>query len=251
MDPMLDFTGKVALITGAASGFGKLLAAELGKRGARLVLGDINMDALDKLAADLEGQGVTALARRCDVSSEADCKAMVDTAVEQFGRLDMAVNNAGIAAGTVEDVLNVNVRGVRRVDSAFAPLLSSRLVQMSSGVGPMTVSKCSSARKAVLLGFDWGGGVALQYALEKPNRVSGVAFWNGSYRELEALKPLCRMKIPMACCREESEWFPKKKAEAFAQAIGVKVTNVDGEDGAVKVALKMLLSKKKGKAKAR
>ena len=45
MDPMLDFTGKVALITGAASGFGKLLAAELGKRGARLVLGDINMDA--------------------------------------------------------------------------------------------------------------------------------------------------------------------------------------------------------------
>ena len=59
MDPMLDFTGKVALITGAASGFGKLLAAELGKRGARLVLGDINMDALDKLAADLEGQGVT------------------------------------------------------------------------------------------------------------------------------------------------------------------------------------------------
>ena len=60
MDPMLDFTGKVALITGAASGFGKLLAAELGKRGARLVLGDINMDALDKLAADLEGQGVTA-----------------------------------------------------------------------------------------------------------------------------------------------------------------------------------------------
>ncbi|NQY85534.1 MAG: SDR family NAD(P)-dependent oxidoreductase, partial [Alcanivorax sp.] len=101
MDPMLDFTGKVALITGAASGFGKLLAAELGKRGARLVLGDINMDALDKLVADLEGQGVTALARRCDVSSEADCKAMVDTAVEQFGRLDMAVNNAGIAHGFI------------------------------------------------------------------------------------------------------------------------------------------------------
>ncbi len=92
MDPMLDFTGKVALITGAASGFGKLLAAELGKRGARLVLGDINMDALDKLAADLEGQGATALARRCDVSSEADCKAMVDTAVEQFGRLDRGVD---------------------------------------------------------------------------------------------------------------------------------------------------------------
>ena len=64
------------------------------------------------------------------------------------------------------------------------------------------------------------------------------------------------MRVPLACCREESEWFPKKKAEAFAQAIGVKVTNVDGEDGAVKVALKMFLSdgkggKKKGRAKAK
>jgi len=112
------------------------------------------------------------------------------------------------------------------------------------------------ARKAVLLGFDWGGGVALQYALEKPDRVSGVVFWNGSYRDLDALKPLCRMRVPLACCREESEWFPKKKAEAFAQAIGVKVTHVDGEDGALKVALKMLLSdgkggKRKGRAKAK
>ena len=112
------------------------------------------------------------------------------------------------------------------------------------------------ARKAVLLGFDWGGGVALQYALEKPNRVSGVVFWNGSYRDLDALKPLCRMRVPLACCREESEWFPKKKAEAFVQAIGVKVTHVDGEDGALKVALKMLLSdgkggKKKGRANAK
>ena len=51
------------------------------------------------------------------------------------------------------------------------------------------------------------------------------------------------MRIPLACCAEPSEWFPKKKAEAFAQAIGVKVTHIDGEDGAVKVALKMLLSK--------
>merc|ERR1712224_509522 len=98
-------------------------------------------------------------------------------------------------------------------------------------------------RKAVLLGFDWGGGAALQYALEKPNRVGGIVFWNGSYRELDALKPLCRMRVPLACCAEPSEWFPKKKAEAFARAIGVKVTHIDGEAGALKVAMKMFLSK--------
>jgi NAD(P)-dependent dehydrogenase (short-subunit alcohol dehydrogenase family) len=122
MDPMLDFTGKVAVITGAASGFGKLLARELGTRGARLVLGDINAADLDRVAADLEAEGMQALARRCDVSSEADCKALVDTALEHHGRLDMAINNAGIAHGFVplheltgellDQQINVNVKGV-------------------------------------------------------------------------------------------------------------------------------------------
>lgn len=122
MDPILDFTDKVAVITGAASGFGKLLARELGVRGARLVIGDISVAELDKVAADLEADGVTALARRCDVSSEADCKGLVDTALEQFGRLDMAINNAGIAHGFVpiheltgellDQQINVNVKGV-------------------------------------------------------------------------------------------------------------------------------------------
>lgn len=122
MDPILDFTGKTALITGAASGFGKLLAEELGKRGAALVLGDINMDALNAQAEGLAEQGVKVAALRCDVSSEADCKAMVETALAQFGHLDMAVNNAGIAHGFIpfdqltEEVLdqqvNVNVKGV-------------------------------------------------------------------------------------------------------------------------------------------
>ncbi len=122
MDPMLDFTGKVGLITGAASGFGALLARELGRRGARLVLGDLNMAALDRLAADLEAEGVEAVARCCDVSSEADCAALVDTALERFGRLDLAANNAGIAHGflgieeltgeLLDQQMNVNVKGV-------------------------------------------------------------------------------------------------------------------------------------------
>ena len=122
MDPILDFTGKTALITGAASGFGKLLAEELGKRGAALVLGDINMDALNAQAEGLAEQGVKVAALRCDVSREADCKAMVETALAQFGHLDMAVNNAGIAHGFIpfdqltEEVLDqqvgVNVKGV-------------------------------------------------------------------------------------------------------------------------------------------
>ena len=122
MDPMLDFTGKVGLITGAASGFGKMLAEELGRRGASLVIGDINETALRQVAEELAGQDIPVRALRCYVSREADCKAMVDTAVTEFGRLDMAVNNAGIAHDFVamHDIdealldrqINVNVKGV-------------------------------------------------------------------------------------------------------------------------------------------
>lgn len=96
-DAILDFEGKVALITGAASGLGAALARELGKRGARLVLGDINTVELDRLADELGGDGVQLATQHCDVSSEADCQGLVNLARERFGGLDMAVNNAGVA----------------------------------------------------------------------------------------------------------------------------------------------------------
>jgi len=87
----------VVLITGAAQGFGALLARELGARGARLALGDIRVDAVNELAAELSEQGVEAVALACDVSSHEDCGELVAAAVNTWGRLDIAVNNAGIA----------------------------------------------------------------------------------------------------------------------------------------------------------
>jgi NAD(P)-dependent dehydrogenase (short-subunit alcohol dehydrogenase family) len=119
MDPMLDFTGKTVLITGAASGFGKLLASELSSRGAHLVLGDIDTMGLDRVAKDL---GDNVAAQKCDVSLEKDCASLVALATERFGRLDIAVNNAGIAHAqaksidlteeTFDQQMNVNVKSV-------------------------------------------------------------------------------------------------------------------------------------------
>ena len=97
LDPILNFTGKVALITGAASGFGALIAEELGRRGARLVLGDINEAGLEPVVEKLTALGAEVQAIACDVSSETDCAAMVALARENFGGLDIAINNAGIA----------------------------------------------------------------------------------------------------------------------------------------------------------
>ncbi len=92
MDSLLDFTGKVVLITGAASGFGALLAEGFSQRGARLVLGDIDEDGLGDVASQLEGDVVTLV---CDVTIEADCAALVEAAVEMYGGLNIAINNAG------------------------------------------------------------------------------------------------------------------------------------------------------------
>jgi NAD(P)-dependent dehydrogenase (short-subunit alcohol dehydrogenase family) len=123
MDPLLDFTGKVAVITGAAQGFGKLLAEELAKRGAKLVISDINESGVQNVADDIASTGAKVIALKCDVSKNKDCKAMVDAAIEHFGCVDIAVNNAGIAHGftafydideaLMDSQFAINVKGVQ------------------------------------------------------------------------------------------------------------------------------------------
>lgn len=123
MDPLLDFTGKVAVITGAAQGFGKMLAEELASRGAKLVISDIKESAVRKVADNIASTGAEVIALKCDVSINEECKAMVDTAIEKFGRVDIGVNNAGIAhdfhalheidEALMDSQFAINVKGVQ------------------------------------------------------------------------------------------------------------------------------------------
>ena len=123
MDPLLDFTGKVAVITGAAQGFGKLLAEALAQRGAKLVISDVNEAGVKKVADEIASTGAEIIALKCDVSKNEDCKAMVDKAIENFGRVDIGVNNAGVAHGfnafheideaLMDSQFAVNVKGVQ------------------------------------------------------------------------------------------------------------------------------------------
>lgn len=121
MDPLLNFTDQVALITGAASGFGRLLAKGLAERGAKLVLSDINETALEEVQTEL--QPLTAVEVIAgNIAEEALNKALVKLAIEKFGRLDIAVNNAGIAhtpapvhemtEAIMDSQFAVNVKGV-------------------------------------------------------------------------------------------------------------------------------------------
>jgi NAD(P)-dependent dehydrogenase (short-subunit alcohol dehydrogenase family) len=113
--------GRVAVVTGASSGLGVTFARGLAGVGASVVMAARRKDRLERLAAELEGQGREALAVVCDITREDDVEQLVDTALKRFGRLDILVNNAGVAyVGPAEDepvedfqrVMNTNVTGV-------------------------------------------------------------------------------------------------------------------------------------------
>lgn len=169
MDKLLDFTGQVALITGAAQGFGALLARALGERGAKLVLGDVKNEALQKVVADLNQDGIEAIGLDCNVAIEAHCKAMVDAAIETFGRLDIAVNNAGIGQplvlteevddATFDAQWKVNVMGVqygmRHQIKAMKAKGSGTILNVSSmaGLGGAPRLAAYSAAKHAVIGL--------------------------------------------------------------------------------------------------
>jgi len=90
---MARFSDKVVVITGAASGIGEGAARRFAEEGATLVLGDIDKGVLDKLAGELGG---TVEAYETDVSDRAACEALVQSAVDRFGRIDVLVNDAGV-----------------------------------------------------------------------------------------------------------------------------------------------------------
>ena len=122
MKNTLDFSGKVALITGAAAGMGLATAQAFAEAGAAVVLADFKEDAVKEAAQKLIAAGHRALAVRCDVSEDAQIADMVSRTVSEFGRIDAAFNNAGVMAhiapiadSTREEwdrVIAINLRGV-------------------------------------------------------------------------------------------------------------------------------------------
>jgi len=118
----LDFSGKVALVTGAASGMGLAAVQAFVEAGAVVVMADFREDAVKAEAQKLAAAGEKVIALRCDVSDETQVEQMIDRTIAEFGRLDAAFNNAGVMAriaptadSTREEwdrVIGINLRGV-------------------------------------------------------------------------------------------------------------------------------------------
>jgi NAD(P)-dependent dehydrogenase (short-subunit alcohol dehydrogenase family) len=118
----LDFTGKVALVTGAAAGMGLATAIAFAEAGASVVLADVKEEAVRAEAQKLIAAGHKAIGVRCDVSDDTQVEQMMERTVGEFGRLDAAFNNAGVMARIVptadstreewDRVIGINLRGV-------------------------------------------------------------------------------------------------------------------------------------------
>ncbi|QRP45812.1 SDR family oxidoreductase [Amycolatopsis sp. FDAARGOS 1241] len=162
---MKEFTDKVAVITGAGSGIGRALALGLAGRGARLALSDVDTEGLGGTVESAKALGVDVRGYALDVADRAAVLAHADEVAETFGRVNVVVNNAGVALGaTVEDMtfedydwlMGVNLGGVVNGTKAFLPYLidsgDGHLVNISSVfgfVGVPTQSAYNAAKFAV------------------------------------------------------------------------------------------------------
>ncbi len=140
--------GKVVVITGASSGMGEAAAKHLSELGATVVLGARRADRIEKLAKEIVEKGGKALSIAVDVTQREQVKKLVDKAVEQFGRIDVILNNAGVMPLSPVDRLNfdewdtmidVNIRGVLNGIAAVIPYMkeqkSGQIINTSSVAG--------------------------------------------------------------------------------------------------------------------
>ncbi len=129
---MKEFKDKVAVITGAASGLGRAMAERCAQEGMKVVLADVEVEALTKTEASMKASGATVLAIRTDVSQASDVEALAQKTLEVFGAVHLLCNNAGVGTGsaiwksTIADwewVIGVNLWGVIHGVRVFVPIM--------------------------------------------------------------------------------------------------------------------------------
>jgi NADP-dependent 3-hydroxy acid dehydrogenase YdfG len=132
---MQNIKEMVAVVTGASSGIGKAIAVELAKNGVKVVLGARRKEELKKLTNEIKADGGEAVFVQTDVSKRTDLVQLINLAIENYGRLDVLVNNAGVARlGRIdsldidgwEEMIDINIKGVLYGMAAAIPVFKQQ-----------------------------------------------------------------------------------------------------------------------------
>lgn len=179
-------SGQTAVVTGAAQGLGFAIAEKFVAEGARVVLGDLNLEATEVAAKRLGGEDV-AVAVRCDVTQAPDVEALIHTAIERFGGLDVMVNNAGITRDATmrkmteeqfDQVIDVHLKGtwngIRLAAAVMRENKRGAIVNMSSVSGKvgMIGQTNYSAAKAGIVGMTKAAAKELAYLNVRVNAIA-------------------------------------------------------------------------------
>jgi NAD(P)-dependent dehydrogenase (short-subunit alcohol dehydrogenase family) len=185
---MKDFKGKVAVITGAASGIGRAIAERCVREGMHVVLADIEEASLAKAETELNSAGARVLAVKTDVSKRSDVESLARQCLGAFGQVHLLFNNAGVAAGGApweatwndwEWVIGVNLWGVIYGVKAFTPLMLSQNTE------------CHIINTASIAGLI-GSGISTPYGVTKH---AVVALSESLYLALQQRNALVKVSV--------------------------------------------------------
>jgi NAD(P)-dependent dehydrogenase (short-subunit alcohol dehydrogenase family) len=174
----MKLKGKAGVITGAGSGIGKAIALLFAREGAKVVAADIDLEAINRVVAEIQTNGGTATAVMANVVREQDIQNMINTAIDTYGTLDILINNAGIMDNFIpaaevtdelwEKVFAVNVTGLMRATRRALPIFikkgSGVIVNIASagGLYGSRAGAAYTASKHAVVGFT--KNVGFQYA---------------------------------------------------------------------------------------
>lgn len=206
IDPLFDFTGKVALITGGSRGLGYQMARALAQRGADVIIASRKLDACEEVAAELRSLGHRALAVAAHAGRWADCDALLDRAWGEFGHVDLLINNAGmspacpsheVSEALFDAVLNLNFKGPFRLASqagkrmadgaggAILNISSTASLNAVPGVVPYSGAKAALNAMTVSLAREYAPKVRVNAIIAGPFLTDIAEAWDARNREVQ------------------------------------------------------------------
>lgn len=205
-DPLFDFTGKVALVTGGSRGLGYQMARALAERGADIIVASRKIDACEVVAQEVRGLGRRSLAYAAHCGKWDEIDGLIDAAYAEFGRVDILINNAGMSPARpshempeslFDSVLNLNFKGPFRLASQIGKRMADgkggSIVNISSvaslmaqpGVVPYAGAKAALNAMTVSLAREYAPKVRVNTIAAGPFLTDIAKAWEPEHRETQ------------------------------------------------------------------